>query len=80
MLNSLLNRQLLTLVQVKAIADNYLNVAQMMEIGFDKKENIVGKGENAGYQHFLLFQQCFPKIFFLGGVRSRNRVVKVFLW
>ena len=21
--------------------------------------NIVGKGENAGYQHFLLFQQCF---------------------
>ena len=23
--------------------------------------NIVGKGENAGYQHFLLFQQCFEK-------------------
>ena len=22
-------------------------------------ENIVGKGENAGYQHFLLFSQCF---------------------
>ena len=22
-------------------------------------ENIVGKGENAGNQHFLLFQQCF---------------------
>ena len=22
-------------------------------------ENIEGKGENAGYQHFLLFQQCF---------------------
>ena len=21
--------------------------------------NIVGKGENAGYQHFLLFSQCF---------------------
>ena len=21
-------------------------------------ENIVGKGENAGYQHFLLFQRC----------------------
>ena len=27
----------------------------------DKKhfENIMGKGENAGYQHFLLFSQCF---------------------
>ena len=24
-------------------------------------ENTVGKGENAGYQHFLLFSQCFPK-------------------
>ena len=24
-------------------------------------ENIVGKGENAGYQHFLLFPQCFQK-------------------
>ena len=24
-------------------------------------ENIVGKGENAGYQHFLLSPQCFLK-------------------
>ena len=22
-------------------------------------ENVVGKGENAAYQHFLLFPQCF---------------------
>ena len=22
-------------------------------------ENIVGKGENVAYQHFLLFPQCF---------------------
>ena len=28
---------------------------------FDRVENNVGKGENAGYQHFLLFPQCFPK-------------------
>ena len=27
-------------------------------------ENIVGKGENTGYQHFLLFPQCFTKVFF----------------
>ena len=26
-----------------------------------KVENLVEKGENAGYQHFLLFQQCFQK-------------------
>ena len=24
-------------------------------------ENIEGRGENAGYQHFLLFPQCFQK-------------------
>ena len=28
---------------------------------FDRVENIMGKGENAGYQHFLLFPQCFEK-------------------
>ena len=27
----------------------------------DRVENIVGKEENAGYQHFLLFSQCFQK-------------------
>ena len=27
----------------------------------DEQGNIVGKGENAGYQHFLLFTQCCPK-------------------
>ena len=31
---------------------------------FDSAENIVGKRENAGYQHFLLFLQCFKKASF----------------
>ena len=31
---------------------------------FDRIENIVGKGENAGYQHFLLFPECFEKASF----------------
>ena len=31
---------------------------------FDKVENIEGKGENADYQHFLLFPQCFEKASF----------------
>ena len=46
-------------------------------------ENIVGKGENAGYQHFLLFPQCFPNPSVLGSlkvgiVRQRvNRLPKL---
>ena len=27
----------------------------------EREENIVRKGENAGYQHFLLFPPCFQK-------------------
>ena len=36
-------------------------------------ENIVEKGENAGFQHFLLFPQCFQKASFLG--LSKVRIV-----
>ena len=35
---------------------------------FDWVENIMGKGENAGYQHFLLFPQCFLKAFHPGSL------------
>ena len=31
---------------------------------FDRVENIVGRGENAGNQHFLLFPQCFDEASF----------------
>ena len=30
----------------------------------DRVENIVGKGENAGFQTFFIFPQYFPKSFF----------------
>ena len=35
-----------------------------MKLELGRVENIVGKGENAGYQHFLLFPQCFGKASF----------------
>ena len=50
----------------KTYADNILNSVQMMICVLDRIENIVGKRENAGYQHFLLFLQCFQKVSFLG--------------
>ena len=49
--------------KLKAFADKKLNIAKMMTSVCDKIENIVGKGENAVYQHFLLFPQCFQKPF-----------------
>ena len=46
-------------------------------------ENMVGKAENAGLQHFqnaglqhfLLFPQCFQNASFLGVIKSRDCVV-----
>ena len=48
----------------------------MARFVFDKVENIAGKEENTGYQHFLLFQQCFQKVSFVRIVNSRDYVVK----
>ena len=47
--------------KLKAFADNKFDVAKMLIFLFDRVGNIVGKGENADYQHFLLFLQCFTK-------------------
>ena len=44
-----------------ASADNKFGVAEIMGFVFERVENIVGKGENAGYQHFLLFLRRFQK-------------------
>ena len=38
-----------------------MNVTVIVTYIFYMIENIVEKGENAGYQHFLLFSQCFQK-------------------
>ena len=62
--------------KLKALADDKIKVLKMIIFVFDSVENILGKGENAGYQHFLLFPQCFQKASFLGVVKSRDCVVK----
>ena len=51
-------------------------MAQKLKILDGRVENIVGKGENAGYQHFLLFPQCFQKSLLLGVVKSSDSVAK----
>ena len=55
-LNSLPNRS-----KLKAFADDKLSVIRKLKFVLGWVENIVGKGENAGFQHFLLFPQCFQK-------------------
>ena len=56
----------------KAFAD----VKNKISFIFEWVENIVGKGENDGHQHFLLFPQCSERDCFSGVDSSRFCVVK----
>ena len=63
--NPLPNNNILDLTKLKAFAGNKVNFTEKLKFVIDRRKNIVGKGENAGYQYFLLFPQCFPKVAFL---------------
>ena len=45
--------------KLKAPADNKINATEKSKFVLQRVENIVRKGENAGYHNFLLFPQCF---------------------
>ena len=60
-INSLPNDKILDRSKFKAFADDKIIATENFKSVLETVENIVGKGENAGYQHFLLFPQCFPK-------------------
>ena len=53
--NSLPNDEIVEQFKLKAFADDKLKAAKMIIFVFDRVENIMGKEENPGYQHFLLF-------------------------
>ena len=72
---------------LQVFAGNRINASQERNFLLGKIEKIVGKGENADHQHFLLFQQCFQTDSFsdflkVGFVRETvlvlNKCVKLF--
>ena len=77
-INSLPNDKCLHWSKFKAFADDEKKkVGLKLKTVHGRLENIIGKGENAGNQHFLLFPQCFQKSFSLGVVKSRDSAVKI---
>ena len=52
-----------------------MDVTEKFKFVLGRVENIVGKGENAGYQYFLFFPTVFSKGFFLKVIKSRDCVV-----
>ena len=69
MVYSLPNDKFLDWSKLKAFADDKLNLAEKLKFVLERVENIVRKGENAGYRHFLLFSQCFQKASFQGSLK-----------
>ena len=49
--NSLPNEKIMDCIKIKGFADDKLIVVKRMISTYDMIENIVGKGENAGYHH-----------------------------
>ena len=47
--------------KLKAFTNYKIMGTEKLKFVLWKVENIEGKEENAGYQHFLLFQQCLKK-------------------
>ena len=57
------------MTKLKEFADDISKMTLVMEIVSERVENIVGNGENAGFQHFFLFPQCFQKPSFPGTLK-----------
>ena len=77
-INTLPSGKILDWSKFKAFKeDDKINVTHGLKLVLERTENIVGKGENVGYQHFLLFLQCFQKFFFFHTiVKSRDCVLR----
>ena len=68
--NSSPHGKILDWTKLKAFEEDKINVAETMISFSDSVEKIVGKEENAGFQHFLFFPQCFQKPFFSGSLKG----------
>ena len=63
-INSLPNDKILDLTKFQAFADGKIILIEKLKFMWERVENIVGKGKNTRYQHFLLFPLCFQKLSF----------------
>ena len=64
LLNSLPNNKFLDWSKLREFAGYKLNLVEKLKFVLGRVGNIAGKGENAGFQHFLLSPHCFQKASF----------------
>ena len=58
-LNLLSNDKIFVASNLKTFADDNVDVNKNLKCALEAAETLSVKGENAGYQHFLLLPQCF---------------------
>ena len=66
---SLPNDKIFDWSKLKAFPDEKINMTEKLKYVLGRLENTVGKGENAGNQHFLFFLQCFQKASYTGPLK-----------
>ena len=47
--------------KLKALAADTINSNKNLRLVSGRVENALGKGDNAGYRHFLFFSKCYQK-------------------
>ena len=57
-------------LKFKALADDKIHGTVNLKFALVRVENIVGKGEIAGYQYFSFTQNVFERLFFQGCFKS----------
>ena len=68
-MHSLPNNEILDWSKLKAFGDDNIKVSKKMIFVFDKVENIVEKGQNAGYQRFLFSLNVLKRLFTWGHLK-----------
>ena len=68
LINSLPKDNFLNLSKLKAFGDDKIKVTEKLKFVFARIEIIMGKGENAGNKHFLIFPR-FSKPSFSGSLK-----------
>ena len=61
-LNSEPNDKILNQSKFKELTDDRIKANKKLKFVLGIEENILGKGENAGYQHFLIFPNIFKSL------------------
>ena len=51
---------------------------QILVLLLEKIITSMGEGENAGFQHFLLYLQCFPKVSLSKVIKTQAYLVKAY--